>query len=89
MLSISIEKIANFYNHYFLQLDVMDGHFVPNLTFGHPVVKCLKTKLPNIVFLAHMMVSHPEKWVLPMAEAVVNRYIFYLEATNDIKTFDR
>ncbi|KAK2718590.1 hypothetical protein QYM36_005805 [Artemia franciscana] len=66
--------------------DFMDGHLVPNLTFGHPVVKCLRTKLPNIVFIAHMMVAHPEKWVQPMAEAGVNRYIFHLEATNDIET---
>ena len=68
---------------HWLHIDVMDGHFVPNITIGVPVVKSIKkiTKLPLDV---HLMIENPEKYVEPFVQAGANIITFHYEASNDI-----
>ncbi len=69
-----------------VHVDVMDGHFVPNLTIGAPVVKAIKpvTKLPMDV---HLMIENPAKYVKDFALAGADVITFHYEATKET-TFD-
>ena len=66
-----------------VHFDVMDGHFVPNLTFGPPMCKALRplTKLPLDV---HLMVERPGDWVHPFRDAGADILTFHVEAETHI-----
>src|SRR2546429_9116973 len=55
-----------------LHLDVMDGHFVPNLTIGPPVVASLRKAIPKIPFDCHLMIQNPDDFIPAFAEAGAN-----------------
>ena len=65
-----------------VHLDVMDGHFVPNLTFGAPVVAKLR-KYSELCFDAHLMIENPEKYVEDFAKAGADHITIHIEATDD------
>ena len=63
-----------------VHVDVMDGHFVPNLTIGAPVVKALR-KVTGMTLDVHLMISNPEKYIKDFALAGSDIITFHYEAT--------
>ena len=66
-----------------LHLDVMDGHFVPNISFAMPVIKSLR-KYTNIFFDVHLMIENPEKYIKAFADSGADGITIHAEATEDI-----
>ena len=66
-----------------VHFDVMDGHFVPMLSFGPAVIGSLRRSFPGVAFDCHFMVDFPEKFVQPLREAVADPvgFTFHVEAT--------
>jgi len=62
-----------------IHVDVMDGHFVPNLTFGPPIIKAFRphSRLP---FDVHLMIEQPERWLEAWKDAGADRITFHIEA---------
>ena len=65
-----------------IHVDVMDNHFVPNLTLGLPVVESL-LKVTDIPMDCHLMIDNPERWAPPYAEAGAYNVTFHAEATDN------
>jgi ribulose-phosphate 3-epimerase len=63
-----------------IHVDVMDGHFVPNLTFGAPVIRAL-ARLTELPLDVHLMVQEPEQYIADFAEAGAKVFTFHPEAT--------
>lgn len=69
-----------------LHLDVMDGHFVPNLTIGPAVCASLRRAFPDAVLDVHLMIADPAAFVTPFAEAGADHLTFHVEVEDDPAT---
>jgi len=67
-----------------IHVDVMDGHFVPNLTIGPPVIKSLK-KQSSMIFDVHLMISPVHEYIEAYADAGADIITIHPEATNNLK----
>lgn len=67
-----------------IHIDVMDGHFVPNITIGAPVVKSIK-KATDLTLDTHLMIENPEKYIEPFAKAGSDILTFHVEACKNSK----
>ncbi len=65
-----------------VHLDVMDGHFVPNITIGPPVIAKLR-RYSNLAFDSHLMISEPARYAERFVEAGVNHITFHIEVADD------
>jgi ribulose-phosphate 3-epimerase len=69
-----------------VHVDVMDGHFVPNLTIGAPVVKSLR-QIESAFLDVHLMIESPEKWVDDYIKAGADLVTCHIEAVNDFSEY--
>ena len=66
-----------------LHIDIMDGHFVPNISFGPQVVAALRPRT-RLHFDVHLMLTHPDRFIAPFAQAGAERLTVHIEADHDM-----
>ncbi|MDQ2848822.1 MAG: ribulose-phosphate 3-epimerase [Actinomycetota bacterium] len=76
------DEVARVHGADWLHIDVMDNHFVPNLTIGLPVVKALK-RVTDIPLDCHLMIDDPDRWAIGYAEAGAYNVTVHAEAAHD------
>ena len=94
--SILKEEIEKLSTADYIHIDVMDGHFVPNISIGVPVVKSIRKK-SNMFLDVHLMIENPEKYIEVFANAGADLITFHYEACSNtveetidlIKSFDK
>lgn len=77
------KEIKKLKNADMVHMDVMDGHFVPNISFGADVIKSLRPK-SNLLFDTHLMIDNPLKYIKAFADAGSDIITFHVEAKSDI-----
>ena len=75
-----IQKVEN--NAEYLHIDVMDGHYVNNISFGIPVIQSIR-KYTNMKFYTHLMITNPEKYIKAFADAGSDNITFHVECAKD------
>lgn len=68
----------------YLHVDVMDGLFVPSISFGMPVLKCIRKKT-DLFLDVHLMINDPERYINDFADSGADLITIHLEATKDVK----
>ena len=68
-----------------LHIDVMDGHFVGNLTLGEDLIRGLRRHLPQAFLDVHLMVDHPAMFIESFAKAGANHFTFHLEVCDPVR----
>jgi len=81
LLGHQLEIVANAGADY-VHIDVMDGHFVPNISMGFPIIQSLR-KQSNLVFDVHLMVDNPKAFITRFAQAGADIITFHVEACTD------
>lgn len=79
-----IDEIKLVNNADMIHCDVMDGHFVPNITFGAPILKFVKKEL-DVILDVHLMISDPLKYAIDFQKIGADYITFHYEAVEDVK----